>query len=261
MTGGNSQAGVGRIQVVDVTTPTTAHVIRELDIPGTVITLGVGVSGNVGVVIGSTRGFQDNPAGVIIGNLTVTTLDGAAERQASGASPAFNRIDLLSVLMHELGHLLGKADLADASAHSLMLSALPVGTRRLPEPFTPTALVPQDINRDGVVSPLDALLIINQLNHRVGQSTLVAWSEFDVNKDGYVSPLDAMLVINVLNQPRLRSHGEGEGGPPESTRSQTESSTKLIASDNDWLDSLAADVIASRNHLRRRTATNFVRTP
>ena len=129
---------------------------------------------------------------------------GAVERQASGASPAFNRIDLLSVLMHELGHLLGKADLADASSHSLMLSALPVGTRSLPEPCMPISIVTQDINRDGVVSPLNALLIINQLNHRVGQSTLVPWSE--------------------------------------------------LASDNDWLDSLATDVMASRNHLRRSIA-------
>ncbi len=75
VTGGNTQAGLGRIQVVDVSNPTSPSVIRELDIPGTVLAIGVGISGNVGVVIGSTGGFQDNPNGILTGNLTVTTLD------------------------------------------------------------------------------------------------------------------------------------------------------------------------------------------
>lgn len=74
-TQGNTQAGVGRIQVVDITDAANPNVLKDLDIPSTVLSLSVGISGDVGVVIGSTQGFQDNPNGVIIGNLTVTTLD------------------------------------------------------------------------------------------------------------------------------------------------------------------------------------------
>ena len=75
VTGGNTQAGVGRVQVVDVSNPTSPVVVRELDIPGTVNAIGIGIAGNIGVVIGSTGGWQDNPIGLLTGNLTLTTLD------------------------------------------------------------------------------------------------------------------------------------------------------------------------------------------
>lgn len=56
-----------------------------------------------------------------------------------------------------------------------------------------------DVNSDGVISPMDALLVVNSVN-RGGAS-----AENDVNGDGFVSPLDALIVINWLN-----SDGEGE---------------------------------------------------
>lgn len=70
---------------------------------------------------------------------------------------------------------------------------------------------PLDVNSDGVVSPIDALLVINYLN-----SGLPARLEGvpsgpplrDVNGDGYISPLDALLVINYL---QLQAAGAGEG--------------------------------------------------
>jgi hypothetical protein len=62
-----------------------------------------------------------------------------------------------------------------------------------------------DVNADGVVSPIDALLVLNEINAR-GARLLPAPSAafspapfFDVNGDGYVSPVDALLVINALN--------------------------------------------------------------
>lgn len=61
-----------------------------------------------------------------------------------------------------------------------------------------------DTNGDGVVTPLDALLVINYLNN----PSLGKWQEFvssdyqpDVSRDGRVTPIDALLVINRLNQP------------------------------------------------------------
>jgi hypothetical protein len=66
----------------------------------------------------------------------------AAELQAGPGSPAFGRVDLLTVVMHELGHQLGLADLDPAAApHDLLTESLGTGTRRLPDawPGSPAA--------------------------------------------------------------------------------------------------------------------------
>jgi hypothetical protein len=70
---------------------------------------------------------------------------------------------------------------------------------------------PQDSNGDGLVTPLDALLIINDLNalgpRPVPAPPRTLTNFLDVNNDGVISPLDALLVINFLNN---RPGGEGE---------------------------------------------------
>ena len=65
-----------------------------------------------------------------------------------------------------------------------------------------------DVNFDNAVSPLDALLAINELSNRVySDVTTGQLDEFDdippggfldVNDDGAVSPIDALLIINDL---------------------------------------------------------------
>lgn len=62
-----------------------------------------------------------------------------------------------------------------------------------------------DVNRDGSISPMDALAVINFLN-TYGASDLSLMSEesmngdkIDVSGDNFVSPLDAILVLNYLN--------------------------------------------------------------
>ena len=53
--------------------------------------------------------------------------------RATDGSRASNGIDLLTVLAHELGHILGLDDLdADVYADDIMADTLPLGTRRLP---------------------------------------------------------------------------------------------------------------------------------
>ena len=79
-----------------------------------------------------------------------------------------------------------------------------------------------DVNDDTYVSPLDALLVINELNtngaHKLAQDRPrpLARPFLDVNCNGYVSPLDALLVINYLIGSD-RGSGEGERDVLEAT--------------------------------------------
>lgn len=64
---------------------------------------------------------------------------------------------------------------------------------------------PADVNADGEVSAIDALLVINQLNRRGAGPVADDGSEaadrhyIDTNGDGLLSPSDALRVINSLN--------------------------------------------------------------
>lgn len=61
-----------------------------------------------------------------------------------------------------------------------------------------------DVNADSAVTPLDALLIINDLNENGARelpppTTTEIGTQLDVNGDGMSTPLDALLVIQELN--------------------------------------------------------------
>lgn len=76
---------------------------------------------------------------------------------------------------------------------------------------------PYDVNDDSHVSPIDALIVINDLNQNHSRLLLDPPNGapfLDVDNDGYVRPLDALLVINELNR---NSSGEAEGEPLDST--------------------------------------------
>ncbi len=65
------------------------------------------------------------------------------------------------------------------------------------------ALLPGDTNGDGRITPLDVLLIINDLNafgsRQVARPPIREGVFLDVNHDGVITPLDALLIINYLN--------------------------------------------------------------
>ena len=77
--------------------------------------------------------------------------------------------------------------------------------RRLMASDWQNAVNPRDVNSSGLVTPLDALVIINEINSkqigllptRPAQSTEPL---FDVNGDGWLTPLDVLVVVNALNQ-------------------------------------------------------------
>lgn len=70
---------------------------------------------------------------------------------------------------------------------------------------------PNDVNRDSIISPVDAILIVNHLNNNEDATLpavdgLAKTSLLDTNADGFVTPHDALNVINSLN-------AEGETTP------------------------------------------------
>lgn len=83
---------------------------------------------------------------------------------------------------------------------------------------------PNDVNNDGRVSPIDALMVVNSLNRGMeipaGSSAARALAVtrgalMDTNADGRISPTDALRVINAINrgsgsQDSGGSQGEGE---------------------------------------------------
>lgn len=71
---------------------------------------------------------------------------------------------------------------------------------------------PQDVNADAFVSPIDALIIINDLNtlgsRKLASERPGALPFLDPSGDGWISAIDVLIVINFLNQTPA---GEGEG--------------------------------------------------
>ncbi len=90
----------------------------------------------------------------------------------------------------------------------------------------------RDVNADGYVTPLDALLVISHLNN--GSSSNASGSfnpRLDVNRDRYVSPLDALLVIAYLNGGEGEGEGEDRGFLAADTSTSTTLTPDLLSSD------------------------------
>ena len=75
-------------------------------------------------------------------------------------------------------------------------------------------IMSSDVDQDAAVTPLDVLLLINELNASGGRRLGVRQESdstlFDVDADGSLSPLDVLFVINEINR-RGQGSGEGEG--------------------------------------------------
>lgn len=82
-----------------------------------------------------------------------------------------------------------------------------------------------DVNNDGFVSPIDALILVNLINQGsggqlggggapAGEGESGEKYYVDVNEDTYLSPLDILMVINELNGSKSRPSGEGESAAP-----------------------------------------------
>lgn len=78
----------------------------------------------------------------------------------------------------------------------------------------------EDVNGDGFVSPIDALLVINELNAR-GSGPIITVGNgsgegpppmLDVNGDGMLTPIDVLLIINHLNRTRSIQYAPVQSG-------------------------------------------------
>lgn len=110
---------------------------------------------------------------------------------------------------------------------------------------------PHDVSRDAVVSPLDALLVINFLNSGLSADDVAAGEGtgfyFDVSGDNLVSPIDALLVINHLNAavaPAFSGSAEGEHAPQATVESPVTPADEMI-------ELLAADVAEASTRRRK----------
>ena len=70
-----------------------------------------------------------------------------------------------------------------------------------------------DVNKDGSISPIDALQVINTLNGdgpREAARALPGERDYDANEDRFVTSRDVGVIVNYLNSQAV-SEGEGEG--------------------------------------------------
>ena len=109
-------------------------------------------------------------------------------RDPEASDAAFVTLDMVIEAMNS-GAVITDLDLPQSS-----------GENDLPIQVANGSVDPLDVNKDGMVTPLDALLIINMLNAGESDVRVASANGLDINSDGFVTPLDALTVINQLNQ-------------------------------------------------------------
>jgi hypothetical protein len=89
---------------------------------------------------------------------------------------------------------------------------------------------PLDVDYDGVITPLDVLAIVNDINASGSRQLPLNSPDtnpaVDINGDGFVNPLDVLLLVNRLNSPGSPL-GEGEGSQETAPESDNPSSTAV----------------------------------
>jgi hypothetical protein len=202
-------------------------------------------------LVGTTR-FPFGTVGHLV-TLTVTVAADAAPGPA-----AFN-------LLATLG--LGRTGVFDANLQQLVLNPAP--TNAADDPVDGVVMIggpnqvwhnganPLDANGDGLVTALDALVVINSLNAALDAPafpnvTAIPAVWCDVNNDQVCTALDVLLLVNHLNT-QASSAGEGEPSWAPETPAAAESSQDSPFADleselspfEDVLSELADDVASA----------------
>ncbi len=179
----------------------------------------------VGAAIAIPSSWRTNAArGMAVGIISTT----------AGTAPKFSATwDFLSVTDD------GFAGLASASllvgndpTPTTSVPAVELGAASNPEPtLVPKALNRYDVNQDGAVSPVDVLIVINELT-RNGRNANSADGELsqrpspaDVDGSGSIEPIDVLQVINYLRRQTNVGGAEGESAVPAVSQPTTISSS------------------------------------
>jgi hypothetical protein len=167
-------------------------------------------------------GFSERQSGAVVGSISVADVDQGEKYSFSVSDPRFSVSR--GVLSLKTGTSLvfsepGYVDLtiiATSDRTGLQIqSSSRLGIFRDRTPFH-NDLNPYDVDGDGVLSPLDPLIIINRINTGgIGPLRPIGEGEgpepsIDVDGDGSISPIDILILINRLN--RGIDNTESEGG-------------------------------------------------
>jgi hypothetical protein len=135
-----------------------------------------------------------------------------------GARP--RGLDVLTALLHEQGHKVGRADLPSGE-DGRALPTLPARERHVPAGVLFTGQNPvqrTDVDGSGETTPLDALLVVNQINGGGSPLSPVVPGQsptyYDASGDGQLTALDVLQIINHLNTPLAAGAGEAESVEP-----------------------------------------------
>jgi hypothetical protein len=175
-----------------------------------------------GLMIGQTIGHSiviDPTAAGYGWFVDVTPLDDAefsprgGELVAGPSSPAFGKMDLETVVMHELGHVLGYGDLdAPAQANNLMATWLTPGVRRLPDS---TALaVASTITTVTAVNPTAVPVTPPAAASPANPQIVSARPALTVTAGGVVAPSNWTLLALYQQRPALTPQLDAEFAAP-----------------------------------------------
>ena len=180
--------------------------------------------------------IEENSPGAVFGEVAVVDQDGDAY-QFTVSDPRFEVVDGQiklkddQMLVNESDALALTVTATSLSGQYSVSNAFTVAVGTGQSPFQ-NPVEPRDVNGDGQITPVDALIVINRINSfgpgplggagRGGSGEGPMW--VDVNGDGVISPLDVLIIINWLNRRRLvavaevQAEGEGESAstPPNS---------------------------------------------
>lgn len=182
------------------------------------------------------------------------------------------KVDVYNLTLNDL------ADTAHYQAMKNKLIAAAVAASEAPTFSWTNAANKLDVNNDTHISPIDALLVVNELNtlggHALPTLTQPPTAYLDTTEDGFVSPLDALSVINELSRRAAEQNQQAAAAVPAasaevgellaegepSRTSSFDATTSTSGSESPAIDSslyaAAADAVWSdlANNHRKRTA-------
>ncbi len=194
----------------------------------------------IGLALTSSATLRENEPGKQVGTVTVLDPDLGEVYTFSVDDGRFEVVrgtiklkNGISVSYVEPGFFDLTVTATSVRSGSRVSGKLRLNIERDPTPYH-NDVNPYDVDGDGVLTPLDPLVLINYINSRgvgpiekpgEGEDSL---PDLDVDGDGEISPIDILILINKLNlqnEENLEVHrplivGEGEGGQLVETDSE-----------------------------------------